>query len=274
MFDNRRFKCMTNRLFFVLSLCVFLTGVNAQSPKTGPPAVKAPPADATPPPGYDFTIVIDADKTSSLHVSTGYEGKPLDAVALQRAMLEYVRLQKPVPRQPLVDPRISLHPDGALDVGTLTNVIKSLRVSAGTVVTIYLGQGPVLIVHPAPKFDKSEELRPDPIFLLTAVDEAGKIHLNNEPQGSLSNMASLDQRLKEVFKAREDNGVMRENTHDIEKTVWLSLPAGSKVTDLIKIATAVKMAGSDRIGLWVDDLTLPEEPDLKEFLDTRPIPKP
>ena len=62
--------------------------------------------------------------------------------------------------------------------------------------------------------------------------------------------------LVQVFKDREYNGVFREGTNEIEKTVFLKVSKSSKYGDFIKLVEAVKVAGTEPIGIQIDDLNL------------------
>jgi len=61
--------------------------------------------------------------------------------------------------------------------------------------------------------------------------------------------------LAEIFKERENNGVFRENTNEVEKTIFLKSPKSVKYGDVVKVIDAAKDAGASPIGLQIDDLT-------------------
>ena len=62
-------------------------------------------------------------------------------------------------------------------------------------------------------------------------------------------------RLQEIFKQRENNGVFRENSNEIEKTIFIKSPKSLRYGDVVKVIDAAKGAGASPIGLQVDDLT-------------------
>lgn len=95
---------------------------------------------------------------------------------------------------------------------------------------------------------------PNPLTLVVSVDKVGKIDLNREPQGTLSNTSSLTDRLKEVFKARDENGVIRVNSNVVETTVFLKLPLTISWGDAVKVIRAVRDGGGDPIGLQIENL--------------------
>jgi len=66
----------------------------------------------------------------------------------------------------------------------------------------------------------------------------------------------LSNKLREIFKEREANGVFKENSpNEIEKTVFIKSPKSVRYGDVVKIIDAAKMVGASPIGLQIDDLT-------------------
>jgi hypothetical protein len=103
---------------------------------------------------------------------------------------------------------------------------------------------------------------PDPLLLTITIDGKGNLELNSEKLGSLPNFARIKKSLVGIFKAREDNGVLRPGKNEIEKTVRLRLAPVLTVSDLEKVATALEEAGSDQLILLIDP------PDAEIPLDT------
>jgi biopolymer transport protein ExbD len=60
--------------------------------------------------------------------------------------------------------------------------------------------------------------------------------------------------LTEIFQGRDANGVFREGTNEVEKTVFIKSPRSVRYGDVVKVIDAVKMAGAQPIGLQIDDL--------------------
>lgn len=103
--------------------------------------------------------------------------------------------------------------------------------------------------------DVQAPAKPNPLTLVVTVDKATMgIALNNEGAGDVSNTELLTTKLQEIFKQRENNLVFREGTNEVEKTVFVKSPRSIKYGDVVKVIDAVKLAGSDRVGLQVDDL--------------------
>jgi biopolymer transport protein ExbD len=67
--------------------------------------------------------------------------------------------------------------------------------------------------------------------------------------------SALTSRLSEIFKQRENNGVFREGTNQVEKTIFIKSPKSVRYGDVVKVIDAAKTAGAEPIGLQVDDLT-------------------
>jgi len=107
-----------------------------------------------------------------------------------------------------------------------------------------------------PKNQQNLEVKPNPLTLVVAINRDTKaVTLNNEAAGDVSDASALTSKLQEIFKQRENNGVFRENTNEIEKTIFIKSPKSSKYGDVVKVIDAAKLAGASPIGLQVDDLT-------------------
>lgn len=107
-----------------------------------------------------------------------------------------------------------------------------------------------------PKDEQNVNVKPNPLTLVVAISkETRGISLNNEPFGDVSDTDKLKNRLLEIFKERENNGVFREGTNEVEKTIFLKSPKSVRYGDVVKVIDAAKAAGASPIGLQVDDLT-------------------
>ncbi len=105
--------------------------------------------------------------------------------------------------------------------------------------------------------DKAEELRkPDPNALFAILDKDGKLKLNVDEMGTISNPERLTNMLTSVFKRRENEGVLREGTNEVEKTIFLRVSKSTKYGDFVKLVEAVKAAGAEPIGIEIDDREL------------------
>lgn len=98
--------------------------------------------------------------------------------------------------------------------------------------------------------------RPNPLTLVVTVDKSNLgLKLNNEDTGNVTDTSPLTEKLTAIFKDRENNGVFRENTNEVEKTIFIKAPRSLKYGDVVKVIDAAKTAGAQPIGLQIDDLT-------------------
>jgi biopolymer transport protein ExbD len=107
-----------------------------------------------------------------------------------------------------------------------------------------------------PKDQQQIDVKPNPLTLVIAINrETRGISLNNESAGSIDDPTALTAKLTDIFNQRTTNGVFRENTNEVEKTVFLKSPKLAKYGDVVKVIDAAKMAGASPVGLQIDDLT-------------------
>lgn len=108
-----------------------------------------------------------------------------------------------------------------------------------------------------PKPDVNQAIaKPNPLTLVVAINKADrKITLNNEAAGDVTNTGDLTTRLTNIFKDREAQGVFREGTNEVEKTLFIKSPRSLRYGDVVKVIDAVKQSGAQPIGLQIDDLT-------------------
>jgi biopolymer transport protein ExbD len=107
-----------------------------------------------------------------------------------------------------------------------------------------------------PKDQKNVDVKPNPLTLVVSINGATKdVALNNEPFGNVTDTEKLQNKLREVFTQREQNGTIREGTNEVEKTVFIKAPKSVRYGDVVKVIDAIKTAGASPIGLQIDDLT-------------------
>ena len=102
--------------------------------------------------------------------------------------------------------------------------------------------------------DKTRLLKPNPLMLVAALGKDGKLQLNNDDMGTISDPKRLQDKLMRIFRDRENNGVFRERTNEVEKTVFLKASGSGKYGDFIKLVEAVKGIGAEPIGIQIDDV--------------------
>jgi biopolymer transport protein ExbD len=107
-----------------------------------------------------------------------------------------------------------------------------------------------------PKNEQQLDVKPNPLTLVVAINRENRnISLNNESAGSVDDPTSLTAKLTEIFAQRTTNGVFREGTNEVEKTIFIKSPTLVKYGDVVKVIDAAKQAGASPIGLQVDDLS-------------------
>lgn len=107
-----------------------------------------------------------------------------------------------------------------------------------------------------PKEQQNVEVKPNPLTLVVGINGQTKgITLNNESAGDVTDASALTAKLTEIFKTRETNGVFREGTNEVERTIFIKSPTSVRYGDVVKVIDAAKMAGAQPIGLQIDDLT-------------------
>src|SRR3982750_2312866 len=107
-----------------------------------------------------------------------------------------------------------------------------------------------------PKDQQNVNVKPNPLTLVVAINKETKgITLNNENFGDVSDTEKLNTKLNEIFRERENNGVFREGTNEVEKTIFIKSPKSIRYGDVVRVIDAAKSAGASPIGLQIDDLT-------------------
>ena len=107
--------------------------------------------------------------------------------------------------------------------------------------------------------DDNSDVRSHPDTLVVVVNRDSSLDLNHENlTASVDDPSKLVERLKNVFKLREENMAFADN-HDssapqIQKTVFIKAPKGLSYGSVAKVVDAVKMAGASPISLQIDDL--------------------
>ncbi len=106
-----------------------------------------------------------------------------------------------------------------------------------------------------PKDEQQVNVKPNPLTLVISINKETKaISLNNDTFGDVTDTEKLSNKLKEIFKEREANGVFREGSNEVEKTVFMKAPKSVRYGDVVKVIDAAKAAGASPIGLQIDDL--------------------
>jgi biopolymer transport protein ExbD len=144
--------------------------------------------------------------------------------------------------------------DSALDFGMIRKVLFDIRHATENCVKIDVqDENGSEFVYLSRKPEKNQELRPNPLMLIAELDENKNINLNNDESGSLRDTSPLINYLKRIFKARQDNGVFRAATNEIETTVLVNVSDSNKFGDVLKMVNAVRESGASQIGIMIDE---------------------
>ena len=107
-----------------------------------------------------------------------------------------------------------------------------------------------------PKNEQQLDVQPNPLTLVVSINRDTKaVALNNEAAGDVNDASALTAKLAEIFRQRTANGVFREGTSEIEKTIFIKAPTSVRYNDVVRVIDAAKLAGAEPIGLQIDDLT-------------------
>jgi biopolymer transport protein ExbD len=91
--------------------------------------------------------------------------------------------------------------------------------------------------------------------LIVAVNADSSLRLNlTDDLGTIDESERLIESLKTEFAKREREGIMRDGTNEIEKTVFIKAPKNLNYGSVAKVVDAVKMSGAAPIGLQIDNL--------------------
>jgi biopolymer transport protein ExbD len=205
--------------------------------------------------GDRFFFVITLDKDGNATTSLQNENGP--ALTPAQSTMFFTKLSRigdtrlaPAVREALA-PGVIIRSDRSLKYETLVKAARTardpsnLRVMAATDDdTFYLGI--------PEKPDQKIVFRPNVLRLLLTLDNEDLLYVNGEPHGWLSDPSEFERFLKQIFKARADNGVYRVGTNVVDTTVFFCLRDNSTVADLMKLVKVVRNAGSDTIGLDID----------------------
>lgn len=109
--------------------------------------------------------------------------------------------------------------------------------------------------EPKPE-EQNVVLKPNPNALIVFVTGQNlDLKLNQDDIGNASNTGALTSRLKGIFDDRENRGVFRPDSDQVEKTVFIKAPKSVPYGEVVKVIDAVKLAGADPVGLQIDDLS-------------------
>jgi len=144
-----------------------------------------------------------------------------------------------------IDPIITIFPTPNNSIEEIEKFAEPLRRSGKNRIRIASTDGQFLVIPG--KLTKND--MPNPLFLLVKLDNDGDLFINGEPHGNQADPEQLVSRLKLIFRSREMNYVARPGTDTVDKSVHLLLPKGSTFSEIQKLESIVRGAGSDRVFL-------------------------
>jgi hypothetical protein len=204
-------------------------------------------------PDYQINLKIADGPKYFVSVITAEQGGQIHPSSLSSLITDLSRAGDVLNQPSNVFPKVVVEADPNVTMLDVWNPITLFR--RGTEINLAIPTGmpsgeDVLLRIPWDAPIATFDVKPNPLWLVASVAKNGDLSLNNEPAGTLSNTGPLTKRLQEIFKAREDDGVFREGTNDIEKSVTIVMEVSSrKFSDLITVARAVWLPGCDRISL-------------------------
>jgi biopolymer transport protein ExbD len=109
--------------------------------------------------------------------------------------------------------------------------------------------------EPKPE-EQNAILKPNPNALIVFITGQNlDLKLNQDEIGNVGNTGPLTSKLKSIFDDRENRGVFRPDSNEVEKTVFIKAPKGVQYGEVVKVIDAIKLAGADPVGLQIDDLS-------------------
>jgi biopolymer transport protein ExbD len=98
-------------------------------------------------------------------------------------------------------------------------------------------------------------ISPNPNTLIVTVNADNSLTLNRDNgMGSVEDSEKVIAKLREVFEYRSQNGILRPDSNEVEKTVFIKAPKNLNYGSVAKVVDAVKLSGAQPIGLQIDDL--------------------
>ena len=211
----------------------------------------------------DFAFVVDIDKNVNVTVrvqnseSSNFLADSSTRQPLTDFFTAFSSLQNKKnsnnPKEPL-SPITIINADKSLYLSDVVGVIQALRVSSSQKIKLKISENLSIFI---PKKIENEEnyiLKPNPNTLIVFLTKNYKIRLNQDEMGDITNMLPLKETLKKIFNQRADNGILREGTTEVERTVFIKAPLSLKFIELIDLIKTVAETGASPIGLQVDDL--------------------
>lgn len=209
---------------------------------------------------YAFVVQIDKDANVTVRIQNTEDSEFLANSSSVKPLTDFFsafsslqNTKASVKTKNLLNPIIIIKADWSLNFGEVVKVIQSLRGFSTQKIKIQIAENLYAAVPPQID-DENIILKPNPTFLLVALEKDSKIRINQEEMGDFENTSPLRDKLKEIFKYREQNGVLRPGTNEVERTVFVKAPLSVKFNNVIRLVQSIAGTGASPIGLQVDDL--------------------
>ena len=197
-----------------------------------------------------YEVTVGPDGKMGLAVLSGLEGQVVRADQVRKALADYL------PGYPsqhgLISPVVVVKPNKDAKMSSVIEAVQASRVSPGANVSVVTPDGSILNVPPDPKFTDQLDIKPNPLFLVVALRDDGRLYLNNEETASINEPVKLVSRLRDIFKDRENNGVFRPDSNEIEKTVHIRVPSDAHFQRVMDIVKALNEVAAGPLFLVVD----------------------
>ena len=214
--------------FLILIICACVLGSTAQGVGTGQGGRKGP---------GPIVVSVDAGgrfKLGNRAVTLSRLGSSLSAALDARTPADRIIWVKAAPNVPFSQ-IIKLLKLGRTIKEDSFGLIPDTENVAGAVITKIA-------------LDSRDDSKPNPLYLGLTFKKNGRMSLNGEPHTPLS----LTTKLREIFKSRADNGVFREGTNEVERSIFLVPSRTTTYGAIIKAARLAKGAGAEPIGIEID----------------------
>lgn len=104
-----------------------------------------------------------------------------------------------------------------------------------------------------PKGENPLESHPNTLIVRVNADFSLVLNRENE-MGTVENPEKIIEKLRETFDLRQREGILRPDSNEVEKTVFIKAPKNINYGSVVKVVDAIKLSGAEPIGLQIDDL--------------------
>ena len=238
-------------MLFAFNVYIFGQNNTYQDDAPPPPAKKGKSTAQKKIDSRLLTIVeIDEKLGLKIYSQTEEAESSTDSLSTKSLKTTQITLNQKIPANFLRTDGIIIKPNSDVKYEGLVKAAKKIRSETKQEIKIKFGNYFYVLIS---KDTTRTPPRPNPLFLLVDIDRQGKILLNKEEEGTTEDYSKLLNHLVSIFKERENNGVFRIGSNEVEKTVFIKLPLSLMLTDVIEVALAVKETGANPIGLYIDE---------------------